>query len=60
MQSGGPSARDRLFNDPDGEPKAITRRPCLCCSRAFDSTGPGHRLCAACRARASDVSPYAL
>ena len=53
-------ARDRLFNDIDGEPKSFTRRPCLCYRRAFESFGPGHRLCTACRARAADVSPYAV
>lgn len=50
----------RQFNDPDGEPKVVKRRPCLCCRRDFDSDGPGNRLCAPCRVRVADVSPYAL
>lgn len=27
-------------------------RPCLCCATEFQSTGPQHRLCKACRADA--------
>lgn len=32
-------------------PARITRRPCLCCGRAFDSEGPHNRLCDDCRNR---------
>ena len=32
-------------------------RPCLCCSGAFLSEGPHHRMCAPCRQRSE--SPYA-
>lgn len=51
--------KDRLFKDPEGEPKVGRRRPCLCCRQEFSSEGSGNRLRAACRGRASDLSPYA-
>lgn len=52
--------RERLFHDPEGELRPTRRRPCLCCSREFDSKGAGNRMCVICRAKAADVSPYAL
>lgn len=51
---------DRQFNDPDGLPRPVKRRPCLCCGKQFDSEGPGNRLCAPCRIKVSDVSPFAI
>lgn len=58
MSHGPDTSRHRKFLDPDGQPRVLKRRPCLCCQREFESEGPGNRLCAICRARASDVSPY--
>lgn len=44
----------------DGERRVTQRRPCLRCRRAFDSHGPGNRMCSACREKGSDASPYAV
>jgi len=38
--------------------EGATLRPCLCCRQPFESSGPGNRMCDACRGR--NVSPYAL
>ena len=50
-----------LLIDPDGIPplakRNITRRPCMCCGKKFDSKGPHNRLCGDCRVKS--VSPYA-
>ena len=35
-------------------------RNCLCCGQTFLSAGSMNRLCARCRARAGDASPYAV
>lgn len=44
-----------------GKPTSTAKnRACLSCGKTFYSFGPGNRLCAKCRCRASDVSPYAL
>ncbi|MCL2524588.1 MAG: helix-turn-helix domain-containing protein [Betaproteobacteria bacterium] len=40
-------------------PPLPRKRPCLCCGQPFNSTGPQHRLCNACRLAARDASPYA-
>lgn len=50
--------RHRIEMDIRPRPKTPPRK-CLCCGRTFASTGPGNRMCARCRARAADVSPYA-
>jgi hypothetical protein len=36
------------------DPAAL--RPCICCRRSFESSGPGNRMCERCRGR--DVSPF--
>lgn len=54
------AAVPRDLRDGVGAPKPTTRRPCLCCRRAFDSHGPGNRLCDPCRVRSAGESPFAL
>lgn len=44
----------------DEPPRPTQRRSCLLCCRAFDSDGPGNRLCDPCGKRAADASPYAV
>ena len=45
---------------PSPRPKRKTERTCLGtdCGKAFRSTGPGNRLCPACRSRNSSASKY--
>lgn len=51
-------AREQDASDPPRIKKAP--RKCLCCGTMFLSHGPGNRMCARCRERAADLSPYAL
>lgn len=44
----------------DGRRRQTQRRSCLRCRRAFDSLGPGNRMCDPCRARSAEASPYAV
>ena len=43
---------------PSPRPKRKTERTCLGCGKAFRSTGPGNRLCSACRNRNTSASKY--
>jgi hypothetical protein len=54
------SAYFRFKAERDGNlaKKKTTARPCLCCRRDFESSGPGNRLCANCSTKS--VSPYAI
>ena len=38
-----------VASDPDDPPRQTKRRPCLRCTRPFDSEGPGNRMCEPCR-----------
>jgi hypothetical protein len=40
-----------IVTDPDEHRKQLARKPrkCLSCSRDFDSTGPGNRICGDCK-----------
>jgi len=40
-------------------PTTTTVRKCLKCERAFDSEGPGNRMCSSCRSHSHILSPYA-
>lgn len=33
----------------------VRERPCMTCFKKFRSTGPGHRMCATCRATRSEM-----
>lgn len=47
------------YSSPASESKKEGKwRPCLCCTKKFWSTGPGHRLCGNCRQ--ISVSPLAM
>ncbi len=35
------------------KPATTTRRPCMTCRSEFKSTGPGNRMCDACRREAT-------
>ncbi len=48
-----------IYASPASEAKTKGKwRPCLCCTKKFWSTGPGHRLCGNCRQ--ISVSPLAM
>ena len=46
-----PDGRRKVYSKPENMPKAIEKRPCMCCGGKFDSEGIHHRLCARCRRR---------
>lgn len=55
-----PVINPRMARSGAGRPRKIDtlptqKRRCLGCGETFDSTGPGHRICNACRARLSHV-----
>ena len=57
IERAGRSSRRIIFPDGTstdwtrikGQPDASTLRKCLCCDRQIFSTGPGHRMCDACK-----------
>jgi hypothetical protein len=48
--------RVNIPREPLHKPK--TMRHCLRCRDAFESEGPGNRLCAPCGRRSAEMSPY--
>lgn len=58
-----PAASADAMASPTSAPKADTPRKCrrcLTCEKPFLSEGAHHRMCAHCRARVRDASPYGL
>jgi hypothetical protein len=54
-----PAFHRETYASPASEAKTKgKRRPCLCCTKLFWSTGPGNRLCGNCRQ--ISVSPLAM
>lgn len=49
--------QDLGMGSPPAPAPTAKARPCLCCGKRFNSTGPGNRLCQKCRHK--DVSPFA-
>lgn len=50
----------RVIRGLDDEYVQTRQRPCLRCRKRFDSVGPGNRLCTPCRAKSTDLSPFAI
>lgn len=50
--------RPRRNYDGADEVRVLRERKCLCCPTRFQSEGPHHRLCGACRIRVNDCGLY--